>query len=873
MTRLLEQTVRHALKRRRPTGPIYVAIQTRVVPATTALSIDGVEYRLREARSLLEMRQILTESQELPSVILTPLENSSLPQDILVRLVGGSAHGLNPWDRLAEVLGLRSEKDIDSLLRRTVPELAKELLSELPAQGVAKLPDGRLTSVRAWRLAQEYVFGLTGELTAFGILALAQARSLGRWNNASPKLREAFLKTLDSHPEGGVIAWMLGQCLKGDGLSLPVLGLVMDVVHTPSAVPSREQLLCQGRLESYLHGVPSDAVRILLCESVRSWIQSMDSRTYKDLLHQAQALLEQIQGSSLAWTSDLLPEGFRQRWDAFADHIRPSSKDSEQRWIALQRLESHQESKDQGERLRKARMAVRLRQWLELAPPEATDLKPQVDDYLASTAWVDHAVRALAGGDDSTAFQEASQELLEAVFVRREAMQRRFAQALAKCQGDVCDGMVAIEDVLPKVVAPLSAKSRKILILVMDGLSWPCALELLEDIESDWRLLGNDAIASGAALLPVGSSVPTVTEFARTSLLAGRACKGGQEQERSEYARRFPNGHLFHKGDLADQRGQGVSLVVQDRIRHCTDPVAMVLNAVDDQLKGSDQLRFRWTRQSVPLLQSILGMASQAGCIVVLASDHGHVPEAGTQLVPGAGSGGERWLTPERACLEGEILVRGKRLESWAGEVIVPWSERIRYAPVHNGYHGGITAQEWLAPLCVLAPPGATHTLPDGWHVTEILHPTWWTLSEHHAPVPVAMAPEPVQESSRAGTGELRGTPLMASTGSLWIQAVLDSDVMEMQLKIAGRAAKVDMARRALEAFDAAPDQEEVRIHRATMAQRAREPLTRLQGWIALVGRLLNVDNTECFGTTPDGQQLYLRPRLLMRQFGVEDTK
>jgi hypothetical protein len=359
-----------------------------------------------------------------------------------------------------------------------------------------------------------------------------------------------------------------------------------------------------------------------------------------------------------------------------------------------------------------------------------------------------------------------------------------------------------------------------------------------------------------------------VTEFARASLLSGRACKGGQDQERAGFSNLFPSGSLFHKAELSDQRGQGVSAAVQDRIRQGKDLVALVLNAVDDQLKGSGQLRVRWNRQNVPLLQSLLGLASQTGCLVVLASDHGHVLETGTQLAPG-GEGGERWLPPERPCLDGEILIQGKRLEAWAGDVLVPWSEKLRYAPVHNGYHGGVTTQEWLAPLCVLDPLGSMQSLPQGWQATELIPPRWWSLEA----LPVLQS-APLAATSIAvpsSMSVLQGTPLLGEMARSWIQAILESDVMEMQSKIAGRAAKPEMARRALEAFDAAPDQEEVRIHRATMAQRARETPTRLQGWIALVGRLLNVDNTECFGTTPDGQQLFLKPRLLVRQFGVED--
>lgn len=846
MRRLLEQTLRHALKKRRPNEDPRVAIRiSGAAPSEEHLVIDNETFAVREARSPLEMRQILTD-ENLPSVvILTTLDSNAVADDILVRLVGGHVHSLNPWDRLADALGLRSEKDIDSQLRRLAPELAKELLASLPAQGVSKLAEGRLTTNRAWRLVQEHVFGLEGELSVQGVLELELARRFGKWKTALPTLRTAFLKSLELQSDGAAIAWLLSQSLKECEYPLAVLGLIIGVVHSGDQTPSTEQIRCQGRLEAWLEAPPTEAVRGILYDSARSLLLKQDPRNSGSLLHQAQSLLEKIQGTSLARISELLPEGFRQRWIDFANALRTPGDSTEKLWETLKNLEKHQEAKAQPERIRKAQMAFRLRRWLSRPIQDSSSLQQHTKQYLSDLAWVDLAAQSISGGDAASEFQEAARDLLEQVFLRRDRLNRAFAQAVVTAQGRTCEGMIAIENVLPDLVMPLCGKSRKILLLVLDVLSWANTLEILEDLRTDWSLLGSERYSLAAPLLAMGSSIPTVTEFARTSLLCGQARKGGQAQEREGFASLFPKGHLFHKGDLADQRGQGLSPVVQDRISQSSELVALVINAVDDQLNGSDQVRLQWNRQSIPLLRTVLEHARQSGRILVLASDHGHVLETGTQLLPSNG-GGERWSVPDRTCTEGEILVRGERLAPWVGEVIVPWSERIRYAPAHNGYHGGLTAQEWLAPLCVMAPMGLATALPDGWSPTDLLEPDWWILEavlEAHQNRVEALAPtsDPMVQPEWTGAIE---RPLNDLQGAAWILAILGSDVMEMQLKIAGRSARKEMAKLALEAFDCAPDQEEVRITRLMMSQRSQVPVARLQGWLALVGRLLNVDNT-----------------------------
>ena len=58
---------------------------------------------------------------------------------------------------------------------------------------------------------------------------------------------------------------------------------------------------------------------------------------------------------------------------------------------------------------------------------------------------------------------------------------------------------------------------------------------------------------------------------------------------------------VFHKGDLSD--AEGLSSTVRDAIASTQQQVvAVVYNAVDDHLSGSNQIQVRWTVDDLRLL-------------------------------------------------------------------------------------------------------------------------------------------------------------------------------------------------------------------------------------------------------------------------------
>ena len=137
--------------------------------------------------------------------------------------------------------------------------------------------------------------------------------------------------------------------------------------------------------------------------------------------------------------------------------------------------------------------------------------------------------------------------------------------------------------------------------------------------------------------------------------------------------------------------------------------VGVVVNAVDDHLAKSEQLRLSWTVDQFQHLDALLYEAQVAQRAVVVTSDHGHVLEAGSRRL--AGSAEERWRPYDDQLAAEELVFEGPRVQQVTGveRIIVPWSEAVRYSQKKQGYHGGATPQEVLVPLAVLVPQHRTH--------------------------------------------------------------------------------------------------------------------------------------------------------------------
>jgi hypothetical protein len=238
---------------------------------------------------------------------------------------------------------------------------------------------------------------------------------------------------------------------------------------------------------------------------------------------------------------------------------------------------------------------------------------------------------------------------------------------------------------------------------------------------------------------PMLAMVPTITALARTSLLTGQRCWGDQATERkglqSHWHVQQAHGtvpQLFHRADVGDA-GHGMQEVA-DAIAGSTGLVTVVVNAVDEGLSGSAQYVGEWTLASLPALRRLLELARRARRSVLLASDHGSVwatSDAGepSQVVlqdrrlDGALNAVTR-ATPS-GLADPTRPVRHARFErAEDGTLTVSTSDAHFFRSVGTaGTHGGLTLQEAVAPLLLLADANAVDSAR--WQVLDVTDPAW----------------------------------------------------------------------------------------------------------------------------------------------------
>lgn len=324
---------------------------------------------------------------------------------------------------------------------------------------------------------------------------------------------------------------------------------------------------------------------------------------------------------------------------------------------------------------------------------------------------------------------------------------------------------------------------------------------------------------------------------------------------------------VFHKGELVEAGATGISETVREALQNTQQKVVgIVLNAVDDHLAKSEQLRLSWNISQFQHLDALLYEAQMAHRAVVLTSDHGHVLEDGARQL--RRSTAERWREFDDQMATAEMIFAGPRVQGLTGmaRLTALWSETARYSRKKQGYHGGATPQEVLVPLVVLTPRHASIT---GWEALPEYEPTWWNRSEstrRETPtVPVSSSPRP--KTSTATQGSLFETAAAHSPGQQhgdWIERLLDSPVFAAQQRLAGRKAPPPAVVRAtLQALDGQPDG----LSRRMLGQVLGLADLPLRALLAGLQRLLNVDEYQIIAMDEASGVVELNRRLLNQQF------
>ena len=710
-----------------PAPLVFVRGDASASPPTA--SVRGRPVDVMASSSPLDIRAQASKKRDRPLVVVTGCDTSTLGDDLLARGVRRKIHSVDRWHTVAQLFG--AEQPTRSLAEHAA--LADALIDAKPVNGYPKGTTQVLDLDTALEALTHAHLGLRpeslGQLLAWGE-APAAARIVRTTSLPVMQQLEAHL----ARQLGPGVAMVFAAIRADLGAEVMQYALAADVIHRADAgLPDAAVHL------DYALGKPNlrpDAHRDIGRAAVERVIATpADQAPVGFWLSGAEALLATWHAAHAAVRSPVLISGFNMRVSIAADVLRQwhtdvtSAELEEAAEAAIESVAQHHQQHYQPQRLERLRMASRLirRNSVDLGP--AGTLREQLNGYTVDGAWLDRARIVVSQGDADPAMAQLCNELTVWADAGRLAQGESLARITASAASQLGDGLLGVEEVLGKVVTPL-AGTRPVLMVVLDGMSWPIFTDLIGRLrQQGW---GQYVDADGVTGRPVVAALPTVTELSRTSLLSGILRSGSSESERRAFTaheglvsagtKAYPP-QLFHKSDFRKGGLDTIPHNVLEVIHNAKNTVVgIVLNNIDERLKDVANPPRGWGLDELAPLRETLDAARQAGRAVVLTSDHGHVLERQTQKRSGGGEGGERWRRISSGPVgEGELKVAGPRVVNEEHAAILPWAEKIQYGLTRNGYHGGLALAELAVPLAVLAADEI-----DGWVAVDTAPPEWW---------------------------------------------------------------------------------------------------------------------------------------------------
>ena len=848
------------------------------------------------ADTVIQIREALLEAEANNDriILLTKLQQGDLGQDVVARMARSR---LFPIDHVASLCGLFKAKELDRSICE--PGIAHALLEFSPRDGYPPVSAGVLDAGTVWRAVCRHVFEMGDREPDLITLLLWATTGNGprRYLEATEELQSSLRNRLVANlgDTADAILHFVDSQAGPDAVALAVtcqviFGKDSDEVLDASA----------ARLEQYHQNKPiSKSIGRTLGNLASEAIADLDRRTddprvAQAHLQRADELLKQFRCETFAYRNDLTLESYEQRLVRFGEQIKATiakpSDDAIRKCELLQEeVASHRLAKQAryAQQISRTTMAVRLTRWLKQPIPSSPTFSVAATTYAKEIAFVDWARESIVRGDDVSELSAAYRLLDNAVTERHSQFSKGFATGLADwcSSGSKNAKIIGVENVLEEIIAKIVEENNRVLMIVLDGMSWAVCHELLEDIRQDHWFEATLEEGSSAPP-PVIATVPSETKYSRTSLLSGKLQAGDASTEQRCFVehtalvrcsdRRNPP-VLLHKKDLTQGSRGSLSDEVSTMILSTTQRiVGVVINAIDDRLATAQQIRDDWTINRIMPLGALLRIARDSGRVVVLASDHGHVwHRADTEQEQS--SEGSRWRLPDGKCANGEIVISGERVlpaES-NGTIVVPWSEKIRYKRQQHGYHGGATPQEMICPLVILTDKSSAYS---GLYPCTYSKPEWWS------PAPVA-APVKTEPLARVAITPKRAPSLFDSLedetltlieakkftekvkGSAWIDRLLASQAYKDQKDFVRRHAPEDeVVRRCLTALESQGGI----MTPVAFSKAADVRAGGLDGLVAKMQRVLNVDGYEILTFSRSENRVELNITKLLRQFDLE---
>ena len=882
------------------------------------IRVRNQEFTIHPVRSELELRALLPERLDpngSDAMIYLVDWTEELPPDINFRLATSGLRRVSKDARIAAVFGAR---DVDPILGRSAA--IASILSDSDLAGRIKKVAGQVLQ------SDEAISRYLNACVGFPLdLDFAEAEFID-WcvqNDQGPALTDRIRLAngkglgaeLLSYVErrfgklGGAIwtAWLSGQATQ-----CWQYALLMDAIRADWGKKTYEEGLLDRSLDSLPFGpILREAIPQLSAETVLKVTQKLKWSKNSRQLEAAEGVADNPRLREALRASALLPTGLKHRRQVFADALERIAGDpTPERFQEARKAREHIETHLLDDPAKnEAIMGLRLAGFLVEDRSRSGSLPPVPYQAALSIAqwfvrdggfvdWARKSVRAFR----EAPYMGALQKILDRVDERRREMDRIFAEGMAAWiqNGFPTDEAMPIRDVSRRVVSEFLREKaeRKLLVVLMDGMSQADAAQVLKSMEgsaehwlpSAWRPHGADGLPTGV-LPPVISAMPSITQVSRAAFFSGKFSRADVERSTAQDPVRWAENRALKSvlGDIQPRlllkedveiRG-GLSPKAIELVGSDDRVVAVVINAIDDQLKGGQQVVVEYQLDNIPALRSLLAHAAAHERAVLIVADHGHVTGQSLETKGRVSdAGGKRWRplksgespTPFEIALGGDDVWVPRGYERLA----LIWDDRAVYGSPGGGEHGGISLAEAICPAVLVVPESLS--MDSGIEQDKALKsvsryvPEWWDLKpsvpqQARQPIQhIAPASNVVTPAAQPTQGDLFGGENAVMVGRNTVIDQLTRSILFKAQSEGRPKEKVALAMRHLALLLEAGDQ----ISVDDFARKAELPLFRAAGPIYDLQSLLNLEGYGVIDYDRAARQIRVNRTMLSQIFELE---
>ncbi|NJM99251.1 MAG: BREX-2 system phosphatase PglZ [Phormidesmis sp. RL_2_1] len=472
-------------------------------------------------------------------MLITPLSENDLAEDILIRLVKQRLFSIDSWQIIKSIF---RATNIDPRLIQH-PWIPQALLDWMPANRYSPVMGGFLDAEVVWPLLLEHGLKLTAERPDVAAILEWSAHQdhVALYRQSTEEFCLAARNWLVT--QAGTAAETILNCVANNPLpdALP-LGLAAHVIFHPDAQNKLEKAI--GKFEERFLSGQSPQLSTMNAWSIAAnqALAAFSNATQQALIQRSDAILAEVSAEGFAYLSTVSELGFNQHLSDLSKQLiallkGPAQSKLDKLTQTYQIVKSHQQAIQflSERRLERLDMALRLAQWLvtyKIAPAaKPIALEEAIAYHTQEGSFLDWARRLLPMAEPNRELATAYSKLFETITAIREAHSQQFAHLLKDwtAVGSTRKSVLPVEQILATVVAPL-AETHPVLLIVLDGLSVSITHELLGDlIQQNWHLISPESqdysIQAGLA------AIPSVTDVSRMSLLCGQLCQGASNKE------------------------------------------------------------------------------------------------------------------------------------------------------------------------------------------------------------------------------------------------------------------------------------------------------------------------------------------------------